>query len=147
MMTGTRCPVPPLNRRTIRDLGVACAILLLSFSPDAGAVSLDRMVHFDIPPNTMLDEALAEWSAQADVQSISASIPSRLTEGIQGTYSAREVLELLLKESGLRYEVDADTVLIKPARRDNVQANKSSGAGPWRPPIFPHCGPVETPAP
>ena len=76
---------------------------------------LDREVTFDIAPQP-LDHALLEFSKQSGIQIMvaSRSVGNAVTQGVKGTHRASEALTLLLKDSGLSFSVNNDTVTVAP---------------------------------
>src|ERR1700722_17158334 len=107
----------PGNRmKIIKSSEVTCRVLALSFRylslffisllalqvPAHGANSgnaLDRVVEFNIPAHTRLEDALIEWGTRTGVTVMinSRTVDWQLTKGIRGALSARKALIELLE--------------------------------------------------
>jgi outer membrane receptor protein involved in Fe transport len=142
MMTSTRdaCEgffVYSTRGRAYVALAVVASLVLASFTdvPAALAGDLDRVARFDIPAEP-LDEALLEFGLQAHVQIMFASRPpiSQLRSPIiKGSYTATQVLSILLRGTRLQYASRGVTITIAPGRPQtaaterNVKERKGHG--------------------
>lgn len=125
----------------------------------AGAATSSDIVtdyEFSIAPQP-LSSALVQYAQQAQLQLFSSDAAAKLqlTRAVRGRYSAREALILLLQDSGLHYELSADSVLI--LRED--PAIRRAALDPKRDPLGdlrlvqldtgsqPSAAPVPAPAP
>ena len=121
--TGTR------TRSAKRRILAICAALLgavcLIESHSVQARSLDSFVRLDIKPQT-LDKALLEFARQAHVQIMFATRITRKfrTNGLRGTFTERQALIDLLRNSKLRFLRSGNTIKIVSALEG---AGKSAG--------------------
>ncbi len=78
----------------------------------AVAISVGAPIAFDIPAQS-LETALLRFSEQARIQVVVANGAARgaVASQVKGEYSAGEALQLLLKESGLAYEVTGERTI------------------------------------
>jgi len=100
----------PLALALVLDLGGGVAIA-------AADSPLDKIVEFNIPTNTALEDALIEWGTSSGMAIMmnTSWVPQRPTQGLRGRYSARWALVALLRDSGLTYTEDGGRVRITPA--------------------------------
>lgn len=99
-------------------LGLATVVLLLA-SP-AYANVLDHVAAFHIRPES-LRQALLDFGRQAHVQIILPETrrASVMAAGLEGRYTERRAVRLLLKGTGLRYAITDHTVEIFPRAETN----------------------------
>jgi iron complex outermembrane recepter protein len=89
-----------------------------SWSVAAGGEDLlEKTISVDIPTHSNLEDALIEVGTKAGVSVMinSTVIANQLSEGIRGTYKAREILTRVLRNTGLSYKAEGERVLIVPA--------------------------------
>ena len=90
--------------------------LLACINPTAARAqdALDQRIYLDIAPRTSLDEALIAWGTAVGVSVMidTATVANKVTDGVHGTYSAREILSQLLRNSGLTYSMDGRIVRV-----------------------------------
>jgi iron complex outermembrane receptor protein len=90
--------------------------------PAALASDLDKVSLFNIQAQS-LGSALLQFGAQAHVQisfASDSSIARLQTRGIKGTYSGKQALAKLLKDTDLRYVTHKQTVAILPKQSTRV---------------------------
>ena len=97
--------------------GVALSVLL-SISPQTvlAQSTLDQKISLDVAPNTDLDEALIAWGRAVGMTVMidTATAAHKVTNGIHGTHSARDVLSQLLRDSGLTYSQNGQIIRVTP---------------------------------
>lgn len=113
-----------IESRACRNLVVLYLSLsfafLMALQPPAFAASdqnaLDQVIEFNIPAHTRLDDALIEWGTRTGVTVMinARTVDWQLTQGIRGTFSARNALITLLQGSGLWYSTEGNRILIVP---------------------------------
>jgi iron complex outermembrane receptor protein len=76
--------------------------------------ALDRPITLDIPANTRLEDALIEWGTKAGMTVMinTRTVEHQVTPRIHGTWSARNALTLMLRNSGLTYTNDAGRIRV-----------------------------------
>jgi outer membrane receptor protein involved in Fe transport len=102
-----------------RFLPVFFLSLLALQVPAHGADSedaLDKVVEFNIPAHTRLEDALIEWGTKTGVTVMinSRTVDWQLTQGVRGALSARKALIELLQGSGLWFNNEGGRILIVP---------------------------------
>ena len=122
------------TRSAKRRILAICAALLgavcLIESHSVQARSLDSFVRFDIKPQT-LDKVLLEFARQAHVQIMFATRITRKfrTSGLRGTYTERQALIDLLRNSKLRFLRSGNTIKIVPAVDGAGKSAENEGVG------------------
>jgi iron complex outermembrane recepter protein len=108
------CRTPSLRFSAYRPYLFSFIGLVLFHASAVAGDALDRTVSLDIAPNSALEDALIQWSAQAGVQVMmdTNTIGHEKTPGIHGTYRAADALSVLLNGSGLTYKVSDHTVTV-----------------------------------
>jgi iron complex outermembrane receptor protein len=109
----------------------ATALTSLGLAAPALAADLDQQVAFSIAPGN-LDDALMAYSAQSDLQVISASntLRGKRTAGVSGEATPREALAMLLKDSGLSYVATSpSTVTVTQGEGGSPQSGSAAGGG------------------
>jgi iron complex outermembrane receptor protein len=109
----------------------ATALSSLALAAPALAADLDQQVAFSIAPGN-LDDALMAYSAQSDLQVISASntLRGKRTSGVSGETTPREALAMLLKDSGLSYVATSpSTVTVTAGEGGSPQSGSAAGGG------------------
>lgn len=130
------CPIP--SSLKVVSTTVAVAIALVS-RPMIASADLKDTIAFDVPAQ-QLPSALNRYSEQAGVQVTSPGqlIEGKQSSGINGRIGARTALDLLLKDTQLRFDViDDKTVVIVPATSAASSAPNAhtSRAGRENPPL------------
>lgn len=121
-----RLHLPTLNLATAT---VAMAVAL-ALKPTAACADLKDSIVFDVPAQ-QLPSALNRFSEQAGVQVTSSGqlIEGKTSPGVSGRFEAKAALELLLKDTQLRYDViDDNTVVIMPVKSTAADLSSSRGA-------------------
>lgn len=92
--------------------------LLLSVSPQTvlAQSTLDQKISLDVAPNTDLDEALIAWGRAVGMTVMidTATATHKVTNGVHGTRSARDILSQLLRDSGLTYSQNGQIIRVTP---------------------------------
>jgi iron complex outermembrane recepter protein len=103
------------SRFRTRFLFLAFLLQAAAYGAFAGD-ALDRRITLTIPANTRLEDALIEWGTKArmTVMINTTTVERHLTRGLQGTFSARQALVALLRDSGLSYTEDGDRIRVVP---------------------------------
>lgn len=101
----------------------ATSALALIFTAFPGIVlaseAIDRQIHLEILANIPLEDALIEWGKKAGmtVMMSTEGTSARVSQGVQGIFSERLALDLILKGSGLTYIADSRSVRIVPLNK------------------------------
>lgn len=124
------------EQHTIRHCGSAlalgaalavpgAAILGAAFTPAAQAQAQEEGREYDIPAGP-LSEVLTQFAAEAELllSGEAALTDERESPGLQGTYTVEEALERVLRDSGIAYQRQGQTVTL--SRTDDGDTN---GAG------------------
>ena len=109
--------------------------LLLSVSPQTvlAQSTLDQKISLDVAPNTDLDEALIAWGRAVGMTVMidTATAAHKVTNGVHGTHSARDILSQLLRDSGLTYSQNGQIIRVTPTssmvRSANFGASEEVG--------------------
>lgn len=115
-------------RTTWRRSVLASILVLLAVSALADEGRLNREIDFTIPPQ-QLDAALLELGRQANLQLMFSAREFRAiaTPGLHGRMPIGKALELLLRDTGLTYQMIGDaTVTVKPVAQGPTATHEPS---------------------
>ena len=106
-----------LRHCTRPRLWVRCGLLVgLHFmSVQAWAAdALDQKISLNIPPTTLLEDALIQWGTAAGMTVMinTSTLKDRFTSGVSGTLTARQALMKLLQDSGLSFSEESGNILV-----------------------------------
>jgi outer membrane receptor protein involved in Fe transport len=97
----------------------ACAAPPEVVAAETMAAMESAKVRYDIPAQPLVD-ALTQFGVQSRRQLMfdPDAIPARMVPAVQGVYTAREALNILISDSGLTYSVDdKNTIIVRRAAR------------------------------
>ena len=110
----------PKSKWGLKAFILNCVALsvLLSISPQTvlAQSTLDQKISLDVAPNTDLDEALIAWGRAVGMTVMidTATAAHKVTNGVHGTHSARDILSQLLRDSGLTYSQNGQIIRVTP---------------------------------
>ena len=122
-MTTVKSRVSNATRRVFNKpsclRAVLClTVLTLEFATGSAQARdlLDVQIHLDVSSTASLEDALISWGTQTGVTLMmdSTTVSTRPARQLHGTFSARQALVLLLKDSGLSFVEDGSRVKVVP---------------------------------
>jgi iron complex outermembrane recepter protein len=105
--------------RVLLQLAVLAGLFQSGATMALAVDPLDRSVTLDISTATSLEDALIEWGAKVGVTVMinTSTIDRKITQKVQGTFTARVALLELLRDSGLTYTEEGDRIRIVPTKK------------------------------
>jgi iron complex outermembrane recepter protein len=107
----------------MQQIGLVGALFACLIQTAFAEDRFSRQVNFDIAAQSV-EAALLEFSKQADVQVMvgTLSLAGQKTEGVKGRLSVTAALEQLLRNTGLEYQAQGNTITVRAIRNARADA-------------------------